>query len=158
TLGIPLTHGRTFTETELTPASIAVVVSERVARRFWPGQDPIGKRVKFGSLTSNGPWLSIVGVAGEVKYRGLPENPTADPDIYLPFVDRNTQVGIAVRTSVPPASTIGAVRAAVRAADPSIVVYGVRTMDEMIGGQTAQSRFLMWLMGVFAAIALSLAV
>jgi predicted permease len=158
TLGIPVTHGRSFAEHEITSTSPAVVVSEQVVKRFWPGQDPIGKRIKFGALTSNNPWLSIVGVVGEVKYRGLPENPTKDPDIYLPFVDRNTQVAIAVRTAVAPASMTEAVRAAIRAADPSIVVYGVRTMDELMGSQTAQSRFLMWLMGVFAAIALALAV
>src|SRR4029453_9418040 len=82
TLGIRLVAGRTFNDSELTPGSAATVVSERVVKRFWPGQDPIGRRVKFGTLTSSGPWLTIVGVAGDVKYRGLPENPTADPDIY----------------------------------------------------------------------------
>ena len=72
----------------------AVIVSERVAKRFWPGQDPIGKRIKFGSLdTSSNPWMAIVGVVGEVKYRGLPDNPTADPDVYLPFADRNQPDG-----------------------------------------------------------------
>ena len=158
TLRIPIVSGRTFSDTEATPASPAVVVSERVIKRFWPGQDPIGKRIKFGPLTSTGPSLSIVGVVGEVKYRGLPENPTADPDIYLPFLDRNQQVAIAVRTSVPPASLAGSIRAAIRAADPSIPVYSVATMDDLVGGQTAQSRFTMWLMGVFAAAALMLAV
>jgi predicted lysophospholipase L1 biosynthesis ABC-type transport system permease subunit len=114
--------------------------------------------VKFGSLTSNNPWMSIVGVVGEVKYRGLPDNPTSDPDIYLPFVDRNSQVAIAVRTAGDPAAVAPSIRAAIRAADPSIPIYSVATLDELIAGQTAQSRFIMWLMGVFAAIALSLAV
>jgi predicted permease len=133
-------------------------VSENVVKRFWPGQDPIGKRVKFGSLTSNNPWMSIVGVVGEVKYRGLPANPTADPDIYLPFADRNSLLAIALRTSVPPASLIATVRATIRSTDPSIPVYNVATMDELVGRQTAQSRFTMWLMGIFAACALMLAV
>ena len=152
TLRIPLVAGRTFSDTEVTPTSSAVVVSERVVKRFWPGQDPIGKRVKFGQLTSNSPWLSIVGVVGEVKYRGLPENPTADPDIYLPFADRNSQVAIALRTTVPPSSIVAPARATIRAADPSIAVFSVAAMDELVSGQTSQSRFTMWLMGVFAAM------
>jgi len=158
TLGIPLVQGRAFTEEELKPASPAVIVSDQVVKRFWPGQDPIGKRLKFGQVTSNNPWLAIVGVVGDVKYRGLPENPTKDPDIYLPFTDRNTGVAMAVRTASAPASLTAAIRAAIRAADASITVYSVRTMDELIGAQTAQSRFIMWLMGAFAVIALSLAV
>src|SRR5439155_134832 len=79
TLGISLRNGRTFLESELRPDSRVVIVSEHVVTRFWPGQDPVGKRIKFGQLASQNPWLTIVGVAGEVKYRGLPENPTADP-------------------------------------------------------------------------------
>jgi putative ABC transport system permease protein len=158
TLGIPLTQGRTFTDNELIPQATAVIVSDQVVKRFWPGQDPIGKRIKFGAVDSNNPWLSIVGVAGDVKYRGLPENPTKDPDIYTPFVDRNTVAAIGVRTAGPPTAVASAVRSAIRAADPSITVYSVRSMDELIGNQTAQSRFIMWLMGAFAAIALSLAV
>ena len=158
TLGIPLTQGRTFIDNELVPQSTAVIVSDQVVKRFWPGQDPIGKRLKFGAVDSNNPWLSIIGVAHDVKYRGLPENPTKDPDIYMPFVDRNTVAAIGVRTTGSPSAMASAVRSAIRAADPSITVYSVRSMDELIGSQTAQSRFIMWLMGAFAAIALLLAV
>jgi putative ABC transport system permease protein len=158
TLGIPLTQGRTFTDNELIPQATAVIVSDQVVKRFWPGQDPIGKRIKFGAVDSNNPWLSIVGVAGDVKYRGLPENPTKDPDVYTPFVDRNTVAAIGVRTAGAPTAVASAVRSAIRTADPSITVYSVRSMDELIANQTAQSRFIMWLMGAFAAIALSLAV
>jgi len=158
TLRIPIVAGRTFTEAEATPASTAVVVSERVVKRFWPGQDPIGRRVKFGGVTSNNPWLAIVGVVGDVKYRGLPENPTADPDFYLPYPDRNQQVSIAMRTSVPPSSVVSAVRAVIRSADASIPIYQVSPLEDLVSAQTAQSRFTMWLMGVFAACALMLAV
>ncbi len=158
TLRIPIVSGRTFSESETSPSSPVVIVSEGVVKRFWPGQDPIGKRVKFGSLTSSNPWMSIVGVVAEVKYRGLPQNPTADPDIYLPFADRNALVGIALRTTVPPSSLIATVRSVVRASDPSIPLYDIRTMEESVSRQTSQSRFTMWLMGVFAACALMLAV
>src|SRR6185436_20818672 len=150
--------GRTFTEAELTTASTSIIVSEHVVSRFWPGQDPIGKRIKFGTLASNNPWYAIVGVVGEVKYRGLPENPTGDPDLYLPFAERNSQYALAIRTGVPPSSLVAPLRAVIRGADPSIPVYQVASMDELIAGQTSQSRFTMWLMGVFAAVALSLSV
>jgi putative ABC transport system permease protein len=158
TLRIPLVAGRTFTESELTATSPAVIASERVVKRFWPGQDPVGKRIKFGALASSNPWLQIVGVVGEVKYRGLPENPTADPDLYLPFADRNAQIALAIRASVPPATLVAPVRAVVRGVDASIPIYAVATMDELVAGQTSRSRFTMWLMGVFAAVALALAV
>jgi ABC-type antimicrobial peptide transport system permease subunit len=102
--------------------------------------------------------MSVVGVVGETKYRALPENPTADPDFFLPFTDRNSLIGLVVRTTVPPGSMAAAVRAAIRAADSSIPVYSVATMEEQTRQQTAQSRFTMWLMGVFAACALMLAV
>jgi putative ABC transport system permease protein len=157
-LRIPFRAGRTFTETEISPTSTAVIVSENIVKRFWPGQDPIGRRVKFGSVDSNNPWMSVVGVVGETKYRALPENPTADPDFFLPFTDRNSLIGLVVRTTVPPGSMAAAVRAAIRAADSSIPVYSVATMEEQTRQQTAQSRFTMWLMGVFAACALMLAV
>jgi len=158
TLRIPIVAGRTFADTEASPTANVAVVSERVVARFWPGKDPIGKRIKFGALTSSAPWMTIVGVVGEVKYRGLPENPTADPDVYLPFTDRNSQVALAVRSGVPPASLVTPIRSAIRAADPSIPIYAVAPMADLISGQTAQSRFTMWLMGVFAAAALMLAV
>jgi len=100
--------------------------------------------------------MSIVVVVGRSEgNRGLPQNPTADPDIYLPFADRNAQVGLALRASVPPASLIATVRAAVRAVDPSIPLYGHRDDGQLGEHQTSQSRFTMWLMGVFAAVALS---
>src|SRR5262249_16988777 len=158
TLRIPMLAGRTFADADAAQGSPAVIVSERVVKRFWPAQDPVGKRIKFGQAASNGPWLPIVGVVGEVKYRGLPDNPPADPDIYLPFTDRNQQVALAVRGSVPTSSLVVPVRTAIRGADPSIPVYGVAPMDVLIAGQTAPSRFTMWLMGVFAAAALMLAV
>jgi putative ABC transport system permease protein len=158
TLRIPLIAGRTFTDAELTPTSPVAIVSERVVQRFWPREDPIGKRIKFGQLESSTAWMSVVGVAGDVKYRGLPDNPTQDPDIYLPFADRNTQIALAVRSAVPPSTLIAPMRAVIRSADPSIPVYGVATMDELMRTQTSQSRFTMWLMGIFAAVALTLAV
>ena len=93
-----------------------------------------------------------------MKYRGLPDNPTSDPDIYLPFVERNSQYAIAVRTAVPPSSLVAPLRTIIRSADPSIPIYQVSTMEDMVASQTSQSRFTMWLMGVFAGVAMTLSV
>jgi predicted permease len=156
TMGIPIRQGRTFLDAELMPTSGVVIVSEQVVTRFWPAQDPIGKRIKLGALTSTNPWLTIVGVVREVKYRGLPDNPTTDPDLYFPFIDRTQQVSLVIRTASDPTGLIGSVRQVIREVDPTIPVFAVFTMAERIADQTAQSRFTTWVLGAFAAIALLL--
>src|SRR5205823_6256151 len=88
TLRIRMVAGRTFTGEEMQGTGNAVIVSENVVKRFWPGQDPIGKRIKQGFADEPDPWWTVVGVVNEMKYRGLPNNPTADPDVFLPMSDR----------------------------------------------------------------------
>jgi predicted permease len=155
TLGIPMAAGRTFDGSELAVDSRVVIVSRGVVRRFWPDEDPIGKRITLGRPGSQNPWLTIVGVVGDVKYRGLPENPTSDPDLYFPAVDRSPQ-GVIVRAGVD-AETLGPlVRAAARSAHPSIVVFGLSTLGRLVDAQTAASRFTTWVLGLFAAAALVL--
>jgi predicted permease len=151
-LRIPFVSGRTFLDSEVSATPSAVVVSERVVSRFWPGQDPLGKRIKLG-LNPDSPWLTIVGVVRDVRYRRVAEQ-DRDPDIYLPFADRNAQIGLVIRTTVPPTTVIEPVRAAIRAASPSIPIYNVASMDERISRQSGFSRFITWVMGVFAGIAL----
>jgi putative ABC transport system permease protein len=157
TMGMAVKAGRTFHPGEATPDSPAVIVSEGVIRRFWANQDPIGKRLKIGAANSQNPWLTIVGVVGEVKYRGLPANPTSDPDLYFPALDRPIP-GVLIRTSVEPSSVTAAVRAAIRRAHPSIVVYNVSTMRDLVKAQTAASTFTTWILGLFAVTALVLSV
>jgi ABC-type antimicrobial peptide transport system permease subunit len=136
---------------------VAIVVSERVTERFWPGQDPIGKRIKRGTLEADAPWLNVVGVVPEIKYRALPNNPTADPDLYFP-IDERSVPAVVLRTSVDPASVTGAVRAALREIDPNIVVFNVAPMTDRVAAMSSQAQFTTWLMGLFAAVALLLAV
>src|SRR6185436_19038331 len=157
TLRIRLEAGRTFLPAEEKPDSPAVIVSHNVTRRFWPHQDPIGKRIKLGAPGSQNPWLTIVGVVDEVKYRGLPENPTRDPDLYLPYIDRATQ-GVVVRTRVEPASLVTAVRAAIRGGNASIATFNATTLADLVAQQSSASRFTSWLLSVFAATALVLSV
>jgi hypothetical protein len=153
---MPLAAGRTFLDNELIPTPSAVIVSERVAARFWPNEDPIGKRLTFGSVDADVQWLSVVGVVRDVRYRTLRQTANTDPDIYLPFADRNAQIAFAIRTSVPPASVIAPVRAAIRSVASSIAVYDVEPMEARVRSQSARERFTSWVMSVFAAIALGL--
>jgi predicted permease len=153
-LQIPLVAGRTFLDTELTPSSSSVIVSEKVAARFWPGQDPIGKRLTLGSGDANVQWLSVVGVVRDVRYRTLRPSANADPDIYLPFADRNAQIAFAIRTSVPPSSVIGRARAAIRATSASIAIYDVESMESRVYAESSRERFTTWVMSIFAGIAL----
>ena len=157
TLRIPFETGRTFLPSEERPDSPAVIVSHNVTRRFWPNQDPIGKRIKAGAPGSQNPWMTIVGVVDELKYRGLPENPTRDPDLYLPYLDRASQ-GVVVRTRVEPSSVAPAVRAAIREGNASIAAFNARTLADLVAQQSSASRFTTWLLSVFAATALVLSV
>jgi predicted permease len=154
TFEIRFVAGRTFSDVEMHEDRNVVVVSESVTRRFWPGQDPIGKRIR-GS--SDGPWQTIIGVVNEMKYRALPRNPTNDPDLFWPFNDRQRNFALFVRTPRDPASLAPAVRGMVREQEPSAVVFNVNTMAALAASETAESRFTGWLMGVFAAAALALA-
>jgi predicted permease len=155
TLDIPFRSGRTFTDGETT-APGAVIVTEPLARRFWPGQDAIGRRIKIGNAASQNPWMTIVGVVPELKYRALPNNPTADPDLFLPVVDRGQQTLI-IRTAQDPASVTPAVRAALHNVSGAIVPFADRALRDLVRDQTATSRFTTWVLGFFAAAALLLA-
>jgi putative ABC transport system permease protein len=157
TLGIRFVAGRTFTDAEIQSNALVAIVSENLVKRFWPGQDPIGKRFKGGRSDSTNPWFSIVGVINEMKYRGLPNNPTADPDMFLPFAERARNFALLVRTPLDPASLAPSVRKVLRDADPAAVIFNVSTMEEAVATQTASARFMGWLMGLFAASALLLA-
>jgi putative ABC transport system permease protein len=157
TLRIPFVAGRTFTDVELQGNPNVAIVSENVAKRFWPAEDPIGKRIKPGREGSDAPWITIVGVVNEMKYRDLPENRTGDPDLFLPFSERQQTFSLLVRTSGDPGPLTGAVRSALREADPGIVTYEINTMSGLVARETSQRRFTSWLMGIFAASALLLA-
>jgi putative ABC transport system permease protein len=156
TLGIPLVKGRDFTPADHAQAPRVVIISEAMARRYWPNEDPIGKRLRKTGPGDN--WLSIIGVAGEVKYRGLPQNPNADPDVYFPLLQEPVgNLFLAVRSNVTPETLVTAVRGILQKLDPDLPVYSVTTMAERVANQTTQSSFSAWLLSVFGAIALILA-
>ena len=176
TLGIRLIAGREFTEAEMqeegrrqgaapaasaasaaTVAPTPIIVSERLVNRFWPGQNPIGKRMKYGAPDSEAPWMRIVGVVPETKMRSLPMNGTTDPDVFQPFRPQLRTFAVMLRTAVPPETLIETVRRTIRGVEPGATVFNVATMQERVARQMSQPRFVSWLMGVFAALALVLA-
>ncbi len=156
TLGIPLVKGRDFSADDHAQAPGVVIISEALARRYWPGADAIGKRLREDG--QGNPWLSIVGIVADVKYRGLPQNPNNDPDVYFPLLQRPTNnLSLAVRTEVDPVGLTTAIRGELQKLDPNLPVYGVTTMARQVANQTTQARFSSWLLGIFGALALLLA-
>ena len=154
-LGVRFKAGRTFTQAEMQGEANVVIVSENIAKRFWPGQDATGKRLTPGG---GAPWFTIVGVVNEMKYRGLPENPTADPDIFAPLSDRQRSFFLLLRTPLEPASLASSLRRILKQAEPGAVVFNVSTVNQLIATANANSRFTGWLMAIFAGTALLLAV
>jgi putative ABC transport system permease protein len=154
TMGIPMRQGRDFTITE--PES-SVIVSEKVAQRFWPGQDPIGKRIKIGQSDSTNPWMNIVAVVGETKTRDIPDNPTQDPDLYMTFERYGGSPGVLIRSGIEPANLIPVVLNEIKRVDKLAVVSNPSTIEELMRPRTAPARFLSSLSGIFSGMALVLA-
>jgi predicted permease len=152
-LGIPLQRGRDFTEADGEKGPDVVIINATLARRHFPGEDPVGRRLLFGATP-----VTIVGVAGDVRQAGLDLNPLAE--IYFPYGLDTGSLGDAVlvlHTAVPPASVAGEVRAAVRKVDPTLPLFDVLTMEEVISRSLASRRLNLWLLGLFAGMALVLA-
>jgi len=152
---IPLRRGRFFNEHDTDAAPRAVIVDERFAEQFWPGHDAIGKRIHVVQLQSGDFWQTIVGVVGRVKHESL------DSDPRIAFYLAHTQfprrgMTVAVRSRTDPAALASAIHREVRAIDPDLPVYGVRSMDERIADSLARRRFSELLLAVFALLALVL--
>jgi putative ABC transport system permease protein len=153
TLRVPLRSGRAFTEADNAQAPKVIIVNETVARRYWPGQNPIGKHILIGRQPAP---AEIVGVAADTKNRGLAVDPQAL--IYLPFPQLPWgNMNLIVRTSTEPHQMTSAVRAQIAALDPDQPVTAIRTVDELMDSSRSQPRFLMFLLGAFSATALVLA-
>ncbi|HEX7173830.1 MAG TPA: ABC transporter permease [Pyrinomonadaceae bacterium] len=155
-MGIPLLKGRGFAEQEDEKAPGVVLISRTMAERFFPGEEPLGKRVRLGGHNSKAPWLTVVGIVGDVKSERLDaEN---QPQMYTSLLQNsNLFMAFVIRTANNPAALSEAVRSEIRAVDPDLPVHGVRTMEEVMSATVAQQRFAMTLLGVFAVIALLLA-
>jgi predicted permease len=156
TMGIPLRSGRVFDERDDAAPAGVVIVNQTAARRFWPGEDAVGKRIKLGPSPERQAWITIVGVVGDVRHFGLDIEPR--PEIYRPYAQNplNSPI-LVIRTGVDPSSMSGAVAAKVRSVHPDVPAYNVYVMQELVDRSTAQRRFVMLLLSGFAVAALLLA-
>jgi putative ABC transport system permease protein len=156
-LNIPLQTGRLFGAEDRYDAPQSVIIGEATAHRFWPGESPLGKRIKLGSLESDNPWRTIIGVAGDVRHYALDIAPA--PQVYLPYTQApSQQMTLLVRSTNNPESQIAAVRNQVWAVDRDQPVYNIKSMERVVAESIAQKRFTMLLLGIFAAVALMLAI
>ncbi|HET9531333.1 MAG TPA: ABC transporter permease [Blastocatellia bacterium] len=153
TLGIPLVKGRHFNEFDRKGAPDVVIVDDKFAERFWPNEDPLGKRMRRGN---SGPWRTVVGIVSDQKEYDLESEPPITA--YYPVEQFNIGSRFVVaRTSSDPVRLTAAVTEEVRALDPELPVYDVKTMEQRLYDSLARRRFSMLLLGVFAAFALVLA-
>jgi putative ABC transport system permease protein len=157
-MGIRLLKGRRFTEHDSADAPDAVIVNEELARRFWPGEDPIGKRLQVGTEFTR--WREVIGVVGNAKLSGLEAN--TDPAIYVPFPQNSWPNAlrnsfIVLRTTTDPKSLVPAIRRELRGIDPTFPITQIRTMDEIVGDSLSQRRFNTALLALFAFVAVALA-
>jgi predicted permease len=158
TLKIPLRGGRFFTDRDTRESPRVAIVSEATARRLWPGQDAIGKRLSMSSFTPGGPrmvWRTVVGVVSDVRYRGLDE-------VQLDVYDAALQTGrpadnVLVRTSADPLTLVDAVRRVARELDPASIVDNITTLDAVVARAEAPWRLTMWMFVLFAVLAFGLA-
>jgi putative ABC transport system permease protein len=158
TLGVPLLRGRFFNDQDRLDSLPVLVVSESLAKRYWPGQDPIGKRLKQGPPESSDPWLTIVGVVGDVKQNSL-DTATAT-HTYRPYAQYAVparSLNLAIRAIGAPASLTSELRTAVWNLDPQLAVAETRTLDQIIHKSTVGRRFNLFLLAAFASLALLLA-
>ena len=149
-VGIPVKAGRAFDARDARGGMPVAIVNEAMAERYWPGESPVGRRLRAGRDTT---WVTVVGVVGDVRHRSLTETP--EPEMYQP----TTQSGmpalmVAVRTSVPPATLAKAVQAAVWAVDPGVPVARVMPFDDILRDSVGDRRLLTLVLGVFALVAL----
>src|SRR5213595_1390573 len=156
-MGIPIIRGRDFTNHDKGDSTNVVVISEKTAQHFWPGQEPIGKRLKPGSSTSNTPWREVIGIVKDVRQNDF----IATPKMQMYFTYRQLKDlapnALVVRTGIEPMRLAASVRDAIWSVDKDQTVADIDTMEHIVAGAVARQRFSMVLLGVFAALALLLA-
>jgi predicted permease len=156
-VGIRLLRGRMLEEQDSQSSPLAALINETMARELWPGQDPLGRRIRFpGREGEAPPWRSIVGVVADVKQYGLDKQ--SSMQFYLPEDQFPFQSGsLVVRAKTDPAALTGTVRGEVHAMDADLAIYDVATMDQLLSDSMSLRRFSMILLAIFAAVALTLA-
>jgi predicted permease len=156
TMKIPLISGRFFVEHDKKESTQVVIVDENMARAYWPGADAIGKRLKLGDADSDSPWLTVVGVVGNVKHYALDTDSRVA--LYMPHPQAPFgSMSVVARTTADPLSLAAAVTREARAMDPNAPIYDVKTMEQWLLESLARRRFSMFALGLFAVVAMTLA-
>jgi predicted permease len=154
--GTPLVRGRFFDERDTKDALKTLIINDEMARRYWPGEDAVGKRVSFDDNPKESDWITVVGVVGDVKDK--PESGGAEPAFWWPFAQapfRN--MFVVLRANGDPTLLTESLRSVVRELDPSLAVAQVRLMDKIADQNFSTPRFALFLVGLFAGLALVLA-
>jgi predicted permease len=155
TLGIPLKRGRLFDDRDEAGRTPVALVSESLARAYFPAEDAVGKRVAFEGMPDAPRWRTVVGVVGDVRDQRLDRPP--GPQMYVPYAQRpERSLFLAARTAADPLAWRETLRVAVREVDPDLPLQDVTTMDRLVRRDTSSRRAARWALGGFAAAALAL--
>ena len=158
TLGTPLLRGRVFSIEDRPESPLVAIVNDAMARRSWPGGDPVGRRFRVAPRVSDGPWYTVVGVVGDMRRQGLERD--ALPQIFVSLGQNppSRNVGLFIRTSSEdPLTMAGALRAAVGRVEKNAPIYGVAPLEQQLGSYLTQRRFQASLLTGFSVVALVMA-
>jgi putative ABC transport system permease protein len=156
TLRVPLLKGRFFNAQDNPGAVPVAIINETMARRFWPGEDALGKRFKLGLAQSPNPWLTVVAVVGDMRRQSLERQPIAQ--IFLPYLQSpERRMNLLIRATVGPTQLAPVVRNEIRAIDKTVLIYQISTLESRLAEAVAPRRFQTWLLTLFSSAALLLA-
>ncbi len=156
TLGIALERGRRFTAQDGANTVPVCIVSREAARRLWGKSDPLGRQLRLGNLQDKQPWLTVVGIVGDVHHFG--PNGTQTPIVYVPFVQRpQAAMYLLARTAGDPLALAGPIRAEITAIDRDMAATSLETMNHRVAESVTGERIMSWLLGIFGGLALLLA-
>lgn len=155
-LGTRLVSGRFFTDGDDQDTPPVALVNEALVHRYFPNSDPIGRRIKPGPRESKAPWITIAGVVGNIKTKGVDQ--PDEPHLYIPILQNPPYaMAVYVKTAGNPAGLAQSIRQEVQAVDPNLPLFGEQTMDQLLATSLGQRRFAMQVVGLFGVLALLMA-
>jgi predicted permease len=155
-LGTPLLRGRFFSDSDDLTTQRIVLINDAMAQSYFPNMDPVGHRVKRGGRDSKAPWLTIVGVVGNIKMTGFDQ--PAQPHMYSPmFQLPNYSMAVFVKTDLQPTSVVAPLGGQLKTVDPGLPLFGERTLADIVADSVAQRRLAVQVVGLFGVLALLLA-
>jgi putative ABC transport system permease protein len=159
-LGERLVRGRTITPSDTTDGLLVALINEEMARRYWPGREALGGRIRIGGSAER-PWVTVVGIVADVRHNGI--TGVVKEKFYVPHTQWHRSIGnpirsmnLVVKASGDPLSLVGPIKQVIRELDPSLPIADVRTMAEVVAATLSTPRFTGVLLGVFASLALAL--